>query len=105
MMIDDDVQSRPEGLTSDTAARTLVAVGPNLLPDPPRRGVARRVSEQLRDPMILLLLAAATLTTYLHDWSNTVIILVVVVFNTTVGVVQELRAERAMAALRRLVAL
>jgi P-type Ca2+ transporter type 2C len=104
MTIDDAVQSRPEGLTSDAAARTLAAVGPNRLPDPPRRGVTRRVGEQLRDPMILLLLAAAALTTYLHDWSNTVIILVVVVFNTTVGVVQELRAERAMAALRRLVA-
>ena len=54
--------------------------------------------------MILLLLAAAALTTYLHDWPNTVIILAVVVFNTTMGMVQQARAERAMAALRQLVA-
>jgi Ca2+-transporting ATPase len=98
------VLSAHPGLTSETAATTLEAVGPNRLPDPPRRGVARRVTDQLRDPMILLLLAAATLTIYLHDWPNTVIILAVVVFNTTVGVVQEVRAEQAMAALRRLVA-
>jgi P-type Ca2+ transporter type 2C len=92
------------GLTSAAAAQVLATVGPNRLPDPPRRGTALRVGEQLRDPMILLLLGAAVLTTCLRDWSNTVIILAVVVFNTTVGVVQQLRADKAMAALRRLVA-
>ena len=96
--------SQPSGLTSAAAARILAAVGSNRLPDPPRRGMARRAGDQLRDPMILLLLAAAALTTYLHDWPNTVIILAVVVFNTTMGMVQQARAERAMAALRQLVA-
>jgi Ca2+-transporting ATPase len=97
-------ESAPQGLTSEAAAEILISAGPNRLPDPPRRGVARRVIDQLRDPMILLLLAAASLTIYLRDWPNTGIILAVVVFNTTVGVVQEVRAERAMAALRQLVA-
>jgi Ca2+-transporting ATPase len=92
------------GLSQREAAEVLGRVGPNRLPDPPRRSVADRVGGQVRDPMILLLLAAAALTTYLHDWPNTAIILAVVVFNTTVGVVQEVRAEQAMAELRRLVA-
>lgn len=92
------------GLTSEAAAEILATVGHNRLPDPPRRRVAGRVGQQLRDPMILLLLGAAALTTHLRDWPNTVIILLVVVFNTTVGVVQEVRAERAMESLRRLVA-
>jgi Ca2+-transporting ATPase len=92
------------GLSQREAAEVLARVGPNRLPDPPRRGVVDRVGGQLRDPMILLLLAAAALTTYLRDWPNTSIILAVVVFNTTVGVVQEVRAEQAMAELRRLVA-
>jgi Ca2+-transporting ATPase len=96
--------SRPSGLTSAAAAEILAEVGGNRLPDPPRRGMARRAGDQLRDPMILLLLAAAALTTYLHDWPNTVIILAVVVFNTTMGIVQQARAERAMTALRQLVA-
>jgi P-type Ca2+ transporter type 2C len=96
--------SREAGLTSADAARLLAAVGPNRLPDPPRRGVGSRLVEQLRDPMILLLLGAAALTTYLRDWPNTAIIAAVVVFNTTVGLIQQVRAERAMAALRQLVA-
>jgi Ca2+-transporting ATPase len=92
------------GLSSREAARRLLERGPNRLPDPPRRGLATRVGEQVRDPMILLLLAAAALTAVLHDTPNTVIIAAVVVFNTGAGVVQQLRAERAMAALRQLVA-
>jgi Ca2+-transporting ATPase len=98
------VGSREPGLTSAEAADLLAAVGPNRLPDPPRRRVGSRLVEQLRDPMILLLLGAAALTTYLRDWPNTAIIAAVVVFNTSVGVVQQVRAERAMAALRQLVA-
>jgi len=98
------VSDRASGLTSDEAARLLLEVGPNRLPDPPPRRLAGRVGEQVRDPMILLLLAAASLTAVLHDMPNTAIIAAVVVFNTGAGVVQQVRAERAMAALHRLVA-
>jgi P-type Ca2+ transporter type 2C len=52
--------------------------------------------------MILLLLAAGTLTAVLHDGPDTIIIAAVVVFNTLTGVVQEVRADRAVAALRQL---
>jgi len=92
------------GLSSVEAARRLRDVGPNRLPDPPRRGLVSRVSEQLRDPMILLLIAATALTIVLRDLPNTTIIVTVVVFNTAAGVVQQVRAERAMVALRKLVA-
>jgi len=92
------------GLSSVEAARRLRDVGPNRLPDPPRRGLASRVFEQVRDPMILLLIAATALTTVLRDLPNTTIIVTVVVFNTAAGVIQQVRAERAMVALRKLVA-
>lgn len=94
----------PGGLTAAEAARRLSVDGPNRLPDPPHHGRLARVAEQLRDPMILLLLAAAALTLVLRDWSNTVIIVAVVLFNTVAGVTQQTRAERAMSALRDLVA-
>ena len=94
----------PGGLTSEEAGRLLAEVGPNRAPEPPRRGVAARTLEQLRDPMILLLLAASTLTATLRDWPDTSIILAVVVFNTAAGVVQQSRAERAMDEIRKLVA-
>jgi len=93
-----------QGLSTPHADQLLREVGPNSLPEPPRRRLTARVGEQLRDPMILLLMAAAFLTAFLHDVSNMVIIGLVVVFNTATGVVQQVRAERAMVALRRMTA-
>ncbi|HYU84452.1 MAG TPA: HAD-IC family P-type ATPase, partial [Kribbellaceae bacterium] len=93
-----------DGLSDAAARAALEQYGPNTIPEPrPPRAGARALA-QLRDPMILLLLGAAVLTAVLHDVSDLVVILVVVVLNTTVGVVQELRAERSLAALRRLTA-
>ncbi|HET8604875.1 MAG TPA: cation-transporting P-type ATPase, partial [Marmoricola sp.] len=92
------------GLASSEAARLLAEHGPNRPPAPPPRPLLSRVWAQLRDPMILLLLAAGTLTAVLHDVPDTVIILAVVLFNTATGVVQEVRADRAIAALHAMVA-
>ncbi|KRE96308.1 hypothetical protein ASG76_04580 [Nocardioides sp. Soil774] len=77
-------------------------MGPNHPPAPQRRSTAGRVGDQLRDPMILLLQGAAVLSAVLRDWSSTAIIATVVVFNTTVGVLQQHRADRVMAELGRL---
>lgn len=96
-------EPRGSGLSTEQADEVLRRVGPNRIPEPARPGVVRRVLEQLRDPMIVLLVVAAILAGSLGDWSSTAIIALVVVFNTGAGVLQQVRAERAMVALRRLV--
>jgi Ca2+-transporting ATPase len=58
-----------------------------------------RISQQLRDPLILVLLAAAALTAAIGDIPDLTVIMLVVVVNSTVGVWQELRADRAVEAL------
>ena len=90
------------GLSELRARELLAETGANTIPEPPRPGLAARVLVQLRDPMIMLLLAAAALAVLLGDLTDTMVIAVVVVLNTAVGVIQELRAERALAALRGL---
>ncbi|GAA1599646.1 cation-transporting P-type ATPase [Kribbella karoonensis] len=97
-------QSDPRGLTADQAALSLAEHGPNTNPAPRPPSPWRRVLMQLRDPMILLLIAAAALTASLRDLTDLTVILVVVVLNTTVGVVQEIRAEHALTALNRMAA-
>ncbi|HEX6920082.1 MAG TPA: cation-transporting P-type ATPase [Actinomycetes bacterium] len=92
----------PTGLTGAEAARRLAEHGPNVIPEPPPPKTLHRVLAQLRDPMIMLLLGAAVLTVALRDWTDFTVIALVVVLNTAVGVAQEVRAERAVAALRRL---
>jgi Ca2+-transporting ATPase len=91
-------------LSSAEAARRLRVVGPNVAPAPARRSTALRVADQLRDPMIVLLQLAAVLGAVLRDWPSTVIILAVVVFNTTVGVRQQYRADRVMDELEQMAA-
>ncbi len=92
------------GLTTAAAEARRRADGPNLVAAPPRRHLATRVLRQLTDPLVALLLAAAAVTTLLGDYADTAVIALVVLVNTAIGVVQEVRADRAVAALDRLAA-
>ena len=104
MATTDAVSERDRGLSSSEAARRLLAVGPNEIPRARPRTLLTRVGLQLVDPMILLLGAAFVVVCWLGDFSDAVIIAAVVVLNTTLGVVQEQRAERAIAALDQMAA-
>ncbi|TGB01343.1 cation-transporting P-type ATPase [Streptomyces palmae] len=86
-------------MSEPEAARRLTAHGPNTVVIEQTTPVWRRVLRQLRDPLILVLLAAAVLTLATADFPDAAVILLVIVVNTTVGVVQEVRAEQAVAAL------
>jgi P-type Ca2+ transporter type 2C len=90
------------GLSEAEAERVRAEFGPNALPEARGPSIASRVGMQLRDPMILLLLAAAALTVVLRDVADLIVISLVVVLNTAVGVTQEVRAEHALSALRNL---
>jgi Ca2+-transporting ATPase len=92
------------GLTEAEAARRRDTYGPNSTPEPPPRGLLRQIAAQLRDPLVLLLLAAMVVTIALRDVPDALVIALVVTVNTTVGVIQEAKADRAVAALRRLAA-
>ncbi|WP_433519328.1 cation-translocating P-type ATPase [Nonomuraea sp. CA-143628] len=94
----------PSGLSSAEAATRLERDGANLLPQKPPVPLWRRVLTQLRDPLIVVLLVAAALTIVTGDWTDTAVIMLVVVVNTSVGVAQEIRADRAITALSQLTA-
>ena len=87
------------GLTSDEARTRLREQGPNEVPRPRGPSVAARVGRQLRDPMLLLLMAAGLATAVTGDVPDTAIIVVVIAVNTGLGVLQEWRAARAVDAL------
>jgi Ca2+-transporting ATPase len=92
------------GLAPQEAAERLEKYGPNqVIARRPVR-LTHRVLSQLRDPLILVLLVAAALTVIAGDHPDAVIIMVVVVTNTAVGVVQDVRADAAVAALGALTA-
>lgn len=92
------------GLTSAEAAARLARDGPNALPAPRPVRLWRRVAAQARDPLVLVLLAAAVLTVATGDWADAGVIVLVIVVNTAVGVTQEVKAGQAITALSRLAA-
>jgi Ca2+-transporting ATPase len=92
------------GLTTRAAEARLREDGPNAVVPPPPRRLSARISHQLTDPLVALLLVAAAVTTALADYRDTFVIALVVVVNTAIGVVQEVRADRAIAALDLLAA-
>ncbi|MEO7060866.1 MAG: cation-transporting P-type ATPase [Lapillicoccus sp.] len=97
-------QAETLGLSDEEAATRRLVHGDNRVVVRAPTPVWRRVVDQLRDPMILVLLAAAALTVATGDLKDAVIIAVVVVVNTAVGVIQEVRAGEAVAALSALTA-
>lgn len=91
-----------QGLTALEAARRTSESGPNALPEAPPRPVWLGFLRQFRSPLIYLLLLAAALAVALGHYGDAAVILLVVLVNALIGSVQEGRAERSMAALRRL---
>ena len=101
------LDSAPDGLTPEQAAARLARDGRNVLTEPPKPSLVKRFFQQLADPMILVLLAAALVSAitsaYAHEsFADVIIILIVVIINAVLGVYQESKAEQAIAALKEL---
>ena len=92
------------GLTRDEAVRRLARHGPNRLPEPPARSGLQRFLLQFHDPLIYVLVAAAAVTLWLDHRVDAAVILGVVVVNAIIGFVQEGKAERALEAVRAMLA-
>lgn len=92
------------GLSDTEAAARLDRHGPNALPAAPGKSALRRFIDQLRAPLVLVLIAAGTITALLGEWVDSGVILGVVLVNAIVGFLQEGKAAEALAALAKSIA-
>jgi calcium-translocating P-type ATPase len=92
------------GLADDDVASRRLRHGPNAIA--PRRGrhAIRRFADQLRQPLVLVLVACGFLAAALGERVDAAVILGVVLVNALAGYLQEGKAAAAMAALARIVA-
>jgi Ca2+-transporting ATPase len=90
------------GLSSAAADEKLRSVGPNELREKKGRGPLSIFVDQFRSIMIGVLVAAALISGFLKEWVDAVAILAIVILNAVLGLVQEYRAEKSLAALKRL---
>ncbi len=94
----------PSGLSADEAAERLARHGPNRLPTTTVHGPLRRFLVQFHNVLIYVLLGAAAVTLALRHWVDGGVILGVVLINALIGFVQEGKAQRALDAIRDLLA-
>jgi Ca2+-transporting ATPase len=90
------------GLTTSEAARRLAVLGPNELVGSRARSAWAIAWEQITATMVVVLIVAAAVSAAVRDYQDALAILAIVVLNTVLGFHQEFRAEKAIAALRKL---
>lgn len=90
------------GLSAAQVAERTARHGPNALQEKRRRSPWRMLLDQFTEFMIIVLIVAALISGFVGDVGDTIFIIVIVILNAVVGFVQEFRAERAMAALKRM---
>ena len=101
-----EVNSSASGLTAEEAAKRLETIGKNKLDEPPKPTLLARFIEQFKNPMIIVLIAAAVISAVTGIISegkleaDVFIILFVVLANAVLGVYQENKAESAIEALQ-----
>ncbi len=92
------------GLSAAEAQQRLEKFGHNELRERPPIPFWKRLFDQLNSFVVILLIAASLISALLGEGIEAAAIMAIVVLNAILGVVQESRAERALAALKKLAA-
>jgi len=90
------------GLSPEEAERRLGIHGPNALEEPPPRSVFSMFLSQIKEILVVILIAAALISAIMGEWFELAAILVIVALNAALGVFQEYKAEKAIKALKEL---
>jgi len=92
------------GLSLEETQKRLEQYGPNELTEKKKKTPLMMFLDQFRDFMILVLIAAAIISGIIGEPSDTIAIIVILILNAVIGFIQEYRAEKAMAALKKMAA-
>ena len=92
------------GLTSEEVNARTEQYGLNQLTEAPRPGFLAMLWDQLKDFVVMLLIVASVISILLGETVDAAAIMAIVVLNAVLGIVQERRAEEALAALKKLAA-
>jgi Ca2+-transporting ATPase len=92
------------GLDGETAKERLQEFGPNELVEKKKTAAWVIFLSQFKNFLVIILIVAAILSVFLGEIADAIVILVIVIFASLLGFIQEYRAERAMEALKRMTA-
>ena len=98
-----DLKTNSQGLTSKEAEKRLKKYGKNKLPEKKKFTQVEIAINQLKSPLVYVLLTAAIVTFMLENFIDTGVILAAVLINTVVGFIQETKAEEALEKLKKMI--
>lgn len=98
------LEAQASGLSQSEAEARIAIYGKNRLPEAPKRSVLLRFLLQFHNILIYVLIGCAVVTAALAHWVDTGVILAVVIANAIIGFIQEGKAEKAMDAIRHMLA-
>ena len=99
------LETTSSGLSESDVKKRLADVGFNKLPEPKRKNVFLRFMTHFHNILIYVLLGASVITASLGHFVDTFVIIAVVIINALIGFLQEGKAEKAMDAIRHMLAL
>jgi len=100
----EELNSSLKGISSEEARKRILEYGPNELKVKKKKTPFMMFLDQFKDFMILVLIAAALISGFIGEVTDTIAIIVIIILNAVVGFIQEYRAEKAMAALKKMAA-
>ena len=93
-----------QGLSPEVARQRLAEVGPNELSEAPRPPFWKLVLQQFESFLVMMLIVASVISALLGDYVEAAAIMAIVLLNAIIGVMQESKAEEALAALKKMAA-
>src|SRR3989339_618217 len=90
------------GLSDDIAEKRLVEFGVNQLKEKKRISPLSIFIDQFKDFIVWILIGAALVSGFLSEWIDAIAIVTIVLLNSILGFIQEYRAEKSLAALKKL---
>ncbi|MDO9289497.1 MAG: cation-translocating P-type ATPase [Thermodesulfovibrionales bacterium] len=100
----EELNSSLKGISSEEARKRILEYGLNELKVKKKKTPFMMFLDQFKDFMILVLIAAALISGFIGEVTDTIAIIVIIILNAVVGFIQEYRAEKAMAALKKMAA-
>ena len=105
--IEKELNTNKEGLSNQEYDLRIEKYGFNELTEKKKESILVKFIEQFKDMMVLVLIIASIISGIIdlshgEGLTNTIIILAIVIINAVIGVIQEVRAEKSLEALKKL---
>jgi P-type Ca2+ transporter type 2C len=98
------LQTRFEGLTDKEVNERLAIYGFNQLKEERRISKATIFTKQIKEPLIIILLIAITISAFVGGLVDAIIISAIIILSTVMGFIQEFKSEKAIEALKKMTA-